>query len=132
MNTYPTFESGLHFEDLHEDHRNWLQEVTFCKKEIVFFQTLLEDFSRKQQGSAQNALIEQFQNKLILQNEQADILLHEIREQEARLQDFIKSHEKNIEFITFKDHKIWRDKMNTHRKLYAEMKQEFYHGISLT
>ncbi|MBI3136824.1 MAG: hypothetical protein HYZ14_19270 [Bacteroidetes bacterium] len=126
-----TFEQGMHIGELHEDHRNWILELDFYKKEIVFFQHLLEDFARNQKTNAQNAAIEQFQNKLILQNEQADIMLHYVHEQETKLQNFIKTHESNIEFITFKDHKTARDKMSMHRKLYAAMKQEFYHGITL-
>jgi hypothetical protein len=131
METLKTFEQGQHFDELHQDHNTWIQELEFCKLEISFFQQMLENFARMQKDGSQNAVIEQFQNKLILQREQVDLLMHDVKEQETKLQDFIKAHEKNIEFVTFKDHTNWRNKMSIYRKLYAEMKQAFYQGISL-
>jgi hypothetical protein len=131
MNTPQTFDQGRHFNELHEDHKDWILELEFNKKEIPFFQQLLENFAKTQAYGPQKAFIEQFQNKLIAQNELNDILLHEVKESEAKLVNFIKTHEKNIEFITFSDHAAQRNKMALHRKFYTEMKQQFFQGISL-
>jgi hypothetical protein len=130
METTKTFDPGIHINELHQDHKDWIQELEFYKLEISFFQQMLEDFARTKNDGSQNAAIEQFQNKLILQNEQTEILLHDTHKQEAKLGNFVKTHENTLESVTFKDHTKWREKMNTHRKLYAEMKREFYHGIT--
>lgn len=131
MKIYPEFEQGLHYEALHEDYKNWLNELHFNSHEIDFFQKSLGDFAMVQQDKSTAPAIEQYENKLILQREQNDIFLHDLKEQQKKLNDFIKSHESNIEFINFSDHKDWRERMRTHRKLYQEMKTEFYQTFTI-
>lgn len=129
MNQYPTFDQGLHFEDLHEDHKKWQNEVEFFLMELPFFEHLLENYVGNSGFENNPVIIEQFQNKLILHRRQCEILLHDLKEKQKKLNEFIKTHEKNIEFITFSDHRVWRDKIDTQRRLYYEMKQELYHRL---
>lgn len=124
------YDQGLHYLDLHEDHKNWLIELEFCKGEIIFFQSILEDFADKNNDPEKMLLVEQFQNKFLLENKTIEIYSQEILNEEERLKEFIKTHSENIEFITFSDHKDRRSKMATYRRLFAELKKEFYQFIT--
>jgi len=129
MKNYPIYEQGLHYQDLHEDHKNWILELNFFKEEIVFFSQLLEDYAKQNNALHFNAFVEQFQNKFILHREKIDVYLHDLHKEEKKLSDFIKSHTKNVEFITFSDHKKWREEMAINRKLFAELKKDFFQTL---
>lgn len=129
METPKTYEQGIHYNDLHDDHKNWIAELEFNKEEIHFFQKLLEKSAADLVQKGKAALVEQFQNRFILKLEKIDIYQHEIRAAENKLTEFIKTHQNNIAFITFSDHKKWKDQMATHRKIYAELKQEFFNVV---
>lgn len=130
MNQYPIYDQGTHYVELHEDHKNWLDELEFCAHEIAFFEQLLEDFFLTHKLADRTILVERFQNKLMLQARQVALYQKDLKKQEKKLVEFVKTHEKNIEFITFGDHKVWRDKMDIQRRLYKEMKHEFYQALT--
>ena len=130
METQKTIEQGLQYADLHVDYQTWISELTFYKNEIGFFQRFLDVYARSQNSAKNGALIEQFQNKLIVQHEQTDLLLHEIRKFEQNLIEYVKTQVHGILYVQLRDHQEWTGKIETHRKLYNAMKHDFYREVS--
>ena len=71
---------------LHHEHREWLEKLQFYKKELKIMQNLLVEIASKNNHIEILKAIEHFQNNLIIQNEQIDILLHEIKLHEQKIQ----------------------------------------------
>ena len=60
--------------DLHAEHREWLNKIAFYKDEIKIMRHRLEQVTEKNTSKEVLALVEHFQNQLIVQEEQNDIL----------------------------------------------------------
>lgn len=124
-----TFEQGIHYPQLYSEYKEWQQELEFEQSEIAFFNKMLSHFLTDGK-KIDLSKAEQFQNKLILHNEQNEFFLHDLKRQIKKLEDFVETHEKNIEFITFSNPVELRSKMETHKLLYRELKQEFYLNLN--
>lgn len=130
MRNTPTFDQGVSYNALHEELVHSIDELNFFKFEIDFFQKLIEE--QLPHLVNRSELIEQFQNKIILQNEQIDLLKHEINVKIQKLNLFIKSHLDNINFIKFNEFDDLKEKIRINRKLYLEFKHEIYSQILKT
>jgi hypothetical protein len=56
--------------DLHEEHLQWINKMLFYKDEMKVMQNRLSEVARKNTDREVQALVEHFQNQLIVQNEQ--------------------------------------------------------------
>ena len=74
--------------------------------------------------------LEHFQNQFILQNEVADILLHDLNGHEQFLADNAKESIVAIDRKAFSDHPVMRDRMDTFIKLYRELRKEYMQFLS--
>jgi hypothetical protein len=123
MDTLAQFDQGLHYDDLHNDHKDWISELEFSLKELDFFENLL---GKHAADHGANAWVEQIQNKIILHRENIEIYIHDLRAESKKLTRFVKEHPISVEFATFQKHNKWREKMEDQRRSFAEMKTEFY------
>ncbi|MBL7883398.1 MAG: hypothetical protein JNL69_04980, partial [Bacteroidia bacterium] len=69
--------------------------------------------------------VEHFQNQFIIQKEQLDILNHHVNEHEQWLAKYAKENPVAIDKKLFADHIEINDKVETFKKIYAELKVEF-------
>jgi len=121
---------AIHYTDLHFEHEVWAKELAFLKDEVAFFERRLEELVSKNSDKEVLALLEQFQNRFIRQKEVIDELKHDINIHEDKLQQFIEEHPVAIEHVRFNDQAILRDKMDTNRKLYHDLKTEYFKFMS--
>lgn len=119
-------EKNLDYVDLHEDHENWITEIHFYRREVKFFRELLGEMAVKETDPEVKAQIEQFQNKFIMHLEKFDECEHVINRLEDDIEDFTELYEEEAPEIKLSDKEGMREKMATFRKLYKEMKDEFY------
>ena len=71
--------------ELHFEHQVWMQEMSFYKEQLMSFRHRLEEIAGKYNQQDVLQQLEHFQNQFILQNEQADILLHDLKGHEQIL-----------------------------------------------
>ena len=69
--------------------------------------------------------VEHFQNQFIVQKQNVDQFLHEIKQKEHKLAEFAKDHPVAIDHIHFEDHTTLRGQMEGFVKNYNGLKQEF-------
>jgi chromosome segregation ATPase len=117
---------AIHYTDLHFEHEVWAKELAFLKDEVAFFERRLGELVTKNTDKDMLAQLEQFQNRFIRQKEVIDELNHDINIHEDRLQQFIEEHPVAIDRVRFNDQATLRDKMDTNRKLYADLKAEYF------
>jgi hypothetical protein len=117
---------AIHYTDLHFEHEVWAKELAFLKDEVAFFERRLGELVTKNTDKDMLAQLEQFQNRFIRQKEVNDELNHDINVHEDKLQQFIEEHPVAIDHVRFNDQATLRDKMDTNRKLYADLKTEYF------
>lgn len=114
-----------HLDELHFEHQLWLNEVKFFSDELKIYQKRLDEVASKNSSEEVRKQVEHFQNKFIIQKEQIDILNHGINEHESWLSKYAKENPVAIDKKLFADHSVLHDKVDTFKKLYMELKQEF-------
>lgn len=116
----------VHAEDLHFEHRQWTSQLNLYKEQLASFQKRLEELARRNNQSEVTMKIEQFQNKIILQNNHIDKLLQEFRRDEQHLAKLAQENTTAFDHRLFNDHEDERKKMDTFVAIYTELKNEFY------
>ena len=79
--------------DLHEEHVQWINKMLFYKDEIKVMQNRLSEVAGKNTNHEVQAMVEHFQNQLIVQNEQADILKHTIKQYENTIESHLNKND---------------------------------------
>ena len=114
----------IYLKDLHEDHMKWLSEVKLYDEEINSFENRLEEVVTKNTNRDLLANLEHFQNALIRHKEVSDIIKHDIKKHELDLARYAEQNQTVIDRKYFEDHPELRDRVQTERKLFGELKDE--------
>jgi hypothetical protein len=109
-------------QTLHFEHKLWLNELKFFADELIIYNHRLEDLVDKSNDKEMLASLEHFQNQFIRQKEVLDTLTHDINIHEKSLKAVF---EGKIEADT-DYHEYLRDQVDTFKKIYNELKAEFY------
>lgn len=110
---------------LHFEHQIWRKELAFFEDELKSFENRLGELVVASHDHDMLAGLEQFQNQFIRQKEVIDQLDRDIR-----------VHEQHLSKLALKDmeaapsdnglHDRMREDMNQFRKIYGELKTEFF------
>ncbi|HRG39114.1 MAG TPA: hypothetical protein PK289_11330 [Bacteroidia bacterium] len=73
--------------------------------------------------------IEHFQNQLIIQKEQLDILTHDVREKESTLEQQAKANPTAIDHQPFEEDLVLKDRMKTYGNLFFNLREELTHFL---
>jgi len=125
-NTNPT----LHIDDLHFEHAQWLRELKFYKDELKFFTARLEEVAARYTSMEVLKELEQFQNKLFIESNILDELIHDINEHEHYLASFAIENPVAIDRVAFEDHAPLRDRIDRNRTLQTEFKKDYLRFLS--
>ena len=115
----------VYITDLHFEHNVWKNELAFYKEEIGIFEDRLGEISQRWTDTDVMAQLERFQNQYIREREVIDILNHDINRRQQALVEFAKDHPIALDHIHFQDHEDMRNRMETFRKIYGELKNDF-------
>jgi hypothetical protein len=110
---------------LHFEHKLWDNELKFFADEIAIFEHRLEEMLKHENLGEVLPRLEQFQNKFIRQRSVLEEMVHDIKIHEQTLSGLLKAGFSTPEHKV-KDHTFLRDRMDSFRKLYLEVKSEFY------
>ena len=115
------------FQTLHLDHQLWNNELKFYVDEIRIFEGYLEEFVKKGPSEHRDLMadLEHFQNQFIRQKEVLDELRHDIRVSEQRLSREIQMGVRLTDADKI-SHEDMKDRMEIFRKIYRELKADFY------
>jgi len=112
-------------QELHFEHTLWTKELSFATDEIKFFEKKLSDIVSVFSDREVLANLEHFQNQFIRQKEVVDELNHKIKIHEQDLSNRLKTNSELNDNMT-ENHTKMRDDMMMFRKLFAELKKEFF------
>jgi hypothetical protein len=115
---------------LHEEHKTWLNKLLFYKDELTIMQRRIAEIAQKNTSHEILAMVERFQNQLIIQKEQIDILNHDIKGHESQLEAAVKHNPTAIDHQKFEDHPELRDRVEVFEKMFNELRGELIRFLS--
>ena len=120
------FNSDLHFE-----HEQWRKELVFWEDEIKSFENRLSEIVTRWTKKDVLAQLQKYQNLFIVHGEVIDTLQHDINVHETDMSEHSKRGESEVmnqELV--KKHVEFRDRIETQRHIYADLKKEFFRFLS--
>ena len=126
METQILFNSDLHFE-----HVQWQSELSFWEDEIKSFKHRLEELVVRWTDKDVLKQLEHYQNEFILHGEVIDELQHAIHVHETEMSKADMTDKvSSLDTSHTKYHIAFRQKMETQREIYADLKRNFYRFLS--
>lgn len=110
--------------DLHAEHKEWLNKIAFYKDEIRIMRERLSEVAQKNTDHEVQAMVEHFQNQLIVQDEQADITRHNVKEYENVIETHLNNNPVAADHTQWNDHSHMRDQVDTFEKIINELRKE--------
>jgi hypothetical protein len=115
-----------YLSDLHFDHTQWRSELAFWDYELDFMTRLLAGLIEDKPKKKVLAKAEHFQNAFTVHREQVDVLKTKIRRHEEQLANIAQSLPSAIDKKHFHDHSGLRERFYDQRKLFRQLKDEFF------
>lgn len=130
MSTTTRTRPTKHISDLHFDHVEWLNALSFYREDIGILEHRLEDIVRRNTKPEVLAELEHFQNQFIREREVIDELRHDIKQHENMLERESKEHPIAIDHRLYVDHTGLRERMATYEKLFRELKSDYHRWLA--
>jgi hypothetical protein len=121
---------GIKMEVLHQEHLEWLNKLDFYKDDIAILKRRIEEVAAKNTGHDVMAMIEHFQNQLIIQRNELDEFRHAIKEHENELEAAVKSNPTATNRQRISDDPMLRTRMERYETIFNELRMELYRFLS--
>ena len=116
--------------ELHEEHKTWLNKLLFYKDELSIMAKRISEVAEKNTSMEVRSLLDHFNNQLIIQKEQIDLLNHDIKSHESYLEAELNDNHTIIGHQKFADHKNHRESIATFEKLFSDLRGELIDLLS--
>ena len=123
-------EKLVYISDLHFEHVQWRSELLFWEEQINSYIKRLEEVVVRWTNTMILAQIEHFQNQFILHNDVIDVLKKDVKLHEQHIANYAQDHPIAINHVHFDDHTQLRDRMETQRQIYGELKGKYYRFLA--
>lgn len=110
--------------ELHHEHKEWLNVLSFYEEDVLTMKKRLEEVASKNTDREMHGWLERFQNKLIIQSEQIDILKHEIKDCESDIVSNVENNPVASDRRKADDHAEMRDKFQTFELLFNKLRKD--------
>ncbi|MCK0159140.1 hypothetical protein [Allomuricauda sp. F6463D] len=116
--------------DLHFEHKQWKSELDFWKDEIKSFKNRLSELASRWTDKDVLAQLEHYQNEFILHSGIIEDLQVAIEKHEMNISGHSDENHESLDVAMVKNHLKFREKMETQRQIYADLKKEFFQFLS--
>lgn len=110
---------------LHRENKVWKNELYFVADEIKIYEDRLSELVTGETQRDMLRNLEHFQNQFIREKEVIDHLKHDVNSHEHKLVVFVQKNLDTEELLNEKHFEL-EDRMFTFRKIFKELKEEFY------
>ncbi len=117
-------------EYLHFEHQNWKSELDFWKDELKTFTNRLSELVTRYTNKDMLKQLEHYQNEIALHIGTIQDLQETIDEHEASISGHSQKGDASMNVALVKTHIDFREKMETQRQVYAEMKKGFFRFLT--
>lgn len=123
-------ETKTTISQLHEEHKTWLNKLLFYKDELSIMANRIAEIGTKNTSQEARSLCDHFNNQLIIQREQIDILNHDIKSHESYLEAALRNNPDAYDHQKFSDHKKHRESIAVFEKLFKDLREELIDFLS--
>lgn len=113
--------------DLHREQRAWVNRLMFYKDDIRYMHGRLAEITLKNTDREVRAMVEHFQNQLIIQSDNLDTLRHNIKAFENIIERIIKDNHIEIDHRKVDSENSLRDQMEMFEKIFNELRKDLIH-----
>jgi hypothetical protein len=117
-----TTEKSIH--TLHSEHKEWINKLSFYKDDLQILQNRLVETAGKNTSNEFAAGLEHFQNQLIIQREQIEMLKRDINVHEQSLEKLLIDTPVASDHRKAHDHSVQREKIAQFEHLFASLRRE--------
>jgi hypothetical protein len=114
----------------HEENVEWSNKLDFYKDEITILQNRLEEIAAKNNHKDVLALVEQFQNRLIIHRNTIDEIQHKINISEDKLHEKITKNPVAVDHQRAEYHQAEKEEIQIFEKVFNELREEFKRFVS--
>lgn len=125
-----TEQAKVYLSDLHFEHLQWLSNLKFWDEELISFNKRLEEVVGRYTDIDKKAKVEHFHNRFMLHHNAINKLIKEVNQHERVMARYAERHLDSIDSVPMEDHASLRDKIETEKKLYLELKGEYYRFLT--
>lgn len=106
----------------HEKNQRWTNDLSFYRDELKVMQNRLQEVASKNSSKEVLAVVEQFQNQLIVQKDNIDTLQHEINLSNDLITAEFKKNKTAIDHRDIEDDKILTEKLLSFERVFHNNK----------
>ena len=117
-------------DDLHFEHNQWRSELAFWEDELKSFTNRLNELITRWTNREVIMQLEHYQNEFILHGKVIDQLQEAIEKHEIRIAGQTQVGQDALDTVMTKKHLEFRNKMETQRQIYANLKKSFFHFLT--
>lgn len=114
----------------HEENVEWSHKLDFYKDEIKILQNRLEEIAEKNNHKDVLALVEQFQNRLIIHRNTIDEIRHKVTISEDKIHEEITKNPINADSQKTTHYQIEKEEIQIFEKVFNELREEFNRFVS--
>ncbi len=114
----------------HEENVEWSNKLEFYKDEIKILQNRLEEVAKKNNHKDVLALVEQFQNRLLIHRNTIDEIRHKITISEDKIQQEITKNPVASDHRKAAYHQAEKEEIQIFEKVFSELREEFNRFVS--
>ena len=119
------YNSNMHFE-----HQQWNRELAFWQDELKSFNNRLSELVTRWTDKYVLARLEHYQNEFVLHGGVIEDLLEAIEKHEISIASQTKTGIEVLNSSLAKNHIEFRNRLDSQRHIYAELKTEFFRFLS--
>ncbi len=117
--------------ELHLEYELWSKELTYWRDEIKVLEKYLTGLDHRKLPIGAGAEVEHFQNQFIRNRDVVHDLRHEVANHEHLLKELERTNNnEEVQEKILDIHTEIREKVNTGRKIYSELKDEFRNWLA--
>lgn len=116
----------IYNSDLHFEHKLWQSELSFWEDELKSFNNRLGELVTRWKDKKNLVQLEHYQNQFILHGNVIDQLQEDINMHEVNMSAHYEKGEDVLNYSFVKKHIEFRNKMETQRDIYTDLKKEFF------
>ncbi|MFN8116427.1 MAG: hypothetical protein U0W65_09955 [Bacteroidia bacterium] len=109
----------------HADHTEWINKLKFYADEITLMKGRLSEIATKNSHQDVLTKVEHFQNQLIVQKNNIDELVHEIKADENRLEKEVNKNPIAVDHREMPSHVSEKEAIDSFEKNFNELRTEF-------
>ena len=113
-----------YLSELHHDHKEWKNILSFYEDDICTLRKRLDEVASKNTDREMHGWVERFQNKLVIEEEQIDILKQKVRECEENILKNVEKNPTASDRRKLDDHVELRENMQAFELLFNKLRKD--------